>query len=104
MYVGTPPSLEELLRDGRASNRRIRRHETTLRRTSKERLTEWLDQAERLWVASKIHRLDGKRFTVFAAQIGIDRSSAFELVKLHCHRSVVLARCKREDHWPGWKV
>jgi phage N-6-adenine-methyltransferase len=104
MYVGTPPSLEELLRDGRASNRRIRCHEATLRRTCQERLTEWLDQAERLWIASKIHGLIGKRFTVFAAQIGIDRSSAFEVVKLHPHRTAVLDRCKREDHWPGWKV
>ncbi len=104
MHARTPPSLEKLLRDGRASNRRIRLHETTLLRTSKERLTEWLDQAERLWIASKVHGLDGKRFTVFAAQIGIDRSSAFEVVKLHPHRIAVLAQCKREQHWPGWKV
>jgi phage N-6-adenine-methyltransferase len=101
-YAGRLPTLDKLVRDGRASNQRIRAHETIIRRTSKAVLVEWLDQAERLWIAAEIHRLKGKHFEVFAAQIGVDRSSAYELLKLHPHRNAVLTRCAKENRWPGW--
>ena len=57
-------------------------------------LIEWLDQAERLWIASEIHGLKDKHFVVFAAQIGIDRSSWYELLKLHPNRKQALAICQ----------
>ena len=96
-------SLDKLIRDGRASSKRIRANETVIRRTSKATLIEWLDQAKRLWIAAEAHGLVGKRFTVFAEQIGIDRSRAYELLKLHPYRDPVLTRCGKEDHWPGWE-
>jgi hypothetical protein len=59
-----------------------------------------------------IYGLRGDRFKDFAASIGVDRSSSFELVKLHKHRAAIMARCrdeaekaaKRGDiyHFPGW--
>lgn len=101
---GLVPSLAQLLREGRASKRRIDEHDHGIKRFRKLVLTEWLDQAERLWLAAEIHGLKGKHFEVFAAQIGIDRSSAYELLKLHPHRKTVLARCSEDKHWPGWEV
>ena len=65
-------------------------------------LIEWLDQAERLWITAEIHGLKNKHFIVFAAQIGVDRSSAYKLLKLHPKRKEVLAQCKKHNHWPGW--
>jgi DNA N-6-adenine-methyltransferase (Dam) len=101
---GQVPSLHQLLREGRASSVRIGEQEKGIRRFRKTVLMEWLDQAERLWIAAEKHGLKGKRFLVFAAQIGIDRSTAFELLKLHPHRKQTLDICRREDHWPGWEV
>jgi hypothetical protein len=37
-----------------------------------------------------------------ARQIGIDRSSAYELLKLHPNRQRVLEQCRKANHWPGW--
>ncbi len=101
---GQVPSLNQLLREGRASNRRIAEREKGIRQFRKAVLTEWLDQAERLWIATEKHLLKGKRFEVFAAQIGINRSSAYELLKLHPHRKKVLAQCSKHKHWPGWEI
>jgi hypothetical protein len=101
---GHVPPLAQLLREGRASNRRIHDHTAGIRRFRKAVLIEWLDQAERLWIAAETHKLKGKYFEVFATQIGIDRSSAYELVKLHPDRKPVLARCRVDNHWPGWEV
>ena len=101
---GHVPPLDQLLREGRASNRRIQEHEKGTRSFRKLILTEWLDQAERLWIAAEEHALKGKHFHVFAAQIGIDRSSAYELLKLHPNRKEVLAQCRTDKHWPGWEV
>ena len=101
---GLIPSMAQLLQAGRASYRRIKDQEKGVRRLRKLILTEWLDQAERLWIAAEIHGLKGKHFTVFAHQIGIDRSSAYELLKLHDHRAEVLSRCRKESHYPGWEV
>jgi phage N-6-adenine-methyltransferase len=102
--TGLIPSMAQLLQAGRASYRRIKDQEKGVRRLRKLILTEWLDQAERLWIAAEIHGLKGKHFTVFAHQIGIDRSSAYELLKLHDHRAEVLSRCRKENHYPGWEV
>lgn len=99
------PSLNQLLREGRACNRRIAERENGIRRFRKTVLMEWLDQAERLWIAAEKHGLKGKHFIVFAAQIGVtNRSSAYELLKLHPHRKEVLAQCSKHKHWPGWEV
>jgi hypothetical protein len=101
---GHVPLLNQLLREGRAANRRIHDHESGMRRLRKVVLIEWLDQAERLWIAAENHNLKGKHFEVFARQIGIDRSSAYALVKLHPHRRDVLAQCRTDNHWPGWEM
>ncbi|MGP0003046.1 MAG: DNA N-6-adenine-methyltransferase [Acetobacteraceae bacterium] len=101
---GQVPPLDQLLREGRASSRRIAEQEKGIRRFRKTVLIEWLDQAERLWIAAEIHGLKNKHFIVFAAQIGVDRSSAYELLKLHPKRKEVLAQCKKHNHWPGWEI
>ena len=92
---GQVPPLNQLLREGRASSRRIDEQEKGIRRFRKIVLIEWLDQAERLWIAAEIHGLKNKHFVVFAAQIGIDRTSAYELLKLHPNRKKVLAQCRK---------
>ena len=101
---GHIPPLDRLLRDGRDSQQRIQQIGNGIRKFRKEILTEWLNQAERLWLAAEHHRLKGKHFEVFATQIGIDRSSAYELLKLHPNRHRVLEQCRRDNHWPGWEV
>ena len=101
---GQVPPLNQLLREGRASSWRIAEQTKGIRRFRKTVLIEWLDQAERLWIASEIHGLKNKHFVVFAAQIGIDRTTAYELLKLHPNRKKVLAICKAQNHWPGWAV
>ena len=101
---GQVPPLDQLLRGGRASKKRIADLEKSKQRFRKMVLIEWLDQAERLWLASEIHGLKNKHFVVFAAQIGIDRTTAYELLKLHPNRKKVLAICKAQNHWPGWAV
>ena len=101
---GQFPPMNQLLREGRASCKRIRAHETGIRQFRRAVLTEWLDQAERLWTAAEVHKLKGKYFEVFALQIGIDRSSAYELLKLHPRRDDVLKQCRADNHWPGWEV
>ena len=45
------------VREGRASSRRIAEQEKSIRRFRKTVLIEWLDQAERLWIAAEIHGL-----------------------------------------------
>jgi hypothetical protein len=101
---GQVPPLDQLLREGRASKKRIAGLEKGIRRFRKMVLIEWLDQAERLWIAAEIHGLKNKHFIVFAAQIGIGRSSAYELLKLHLNRKKILAQCNKQNHWPGWEI
>jgi hypothetical protein len=96
--------MEQLLAKGRASKRRIDAHGRGIRRFRKVILIEWLNQAKRLWIAAEIHGLKNEHFTVFANQIGIDRSSAYELLKLHPRRPEILRRCTKDNHWPGWEV
>jgi hypothetical protein len=45
-------------------------------------LLEWFAQSERLNIARIHHHLRGPQFTDFAERIGVDQSSAFQLVKL----------------------
>ena len=52
---GHIPPMARLLQAGRASYRRIKDQEQGVRRLRKLILTEWLDQAERLWIAAEIH-------------------------------------------------
>ena len=96
--------MNQLLSEGRASHRRIIDYEKRIRTFRKSVLMEWLDQAERLWTAAEIHKLKGKYFEVFAKQIGIDRSSAYELLKLHPKRAEVIKQCRNDNHWPGWET
>lgn len=96
--------MNQLLRDGRDCHQRIKELGVGIRKFRKAMLTEWLNQAERLWIAAEHHGLKGKHFSVFAMQIGIDRTSAHELLKLHPHRKEVLARCQQKNDWPGWGV
>ena len=96
--------MDQLLREGRASSRRISEQEKGIRRLRKTVLIEWLDQAERLWIAARYNGLKNKHFTIFAAQINIDRSSVYEPSKLHPNRKKVLAQCNKQNHWPGWEI
>ena len=91
------PSLEQLISEGRASDERIRANEQAIRRSTKATLIEWLDQARRLWMATGLHGLAGARFVGFAQQIGINRSRAYELLKLHQYRDAVMTRCVEEE-------
>jgi site-specific DNA-methyltransferase (adenine-specific) len=96
-----------MIRDGQASHARIKR-------ATQEALIEWFAQSERLNIARKHYGLRGDRFRDFARRIGIDRSSSFELVKLHAHRAAIMSRCLDEQTqsaargepycFPGWET
>jgi phage N-6-adenine-methyltransferase len=101
---GQVPPLDRLRREGRASKKRIAEQEKGIRQFQKTVLVEWLNQAERLWIAAEKHGLKGKHFIAFAKQIGIDRSSAYELLKLLPNRQRALDICRRHNHWPGWDI
>ncbi len=103
-YVdNAPPSLNELRRPGQAENKRIRANELIIQRTARDVLIGWLNQAHRLALAVDIHGLKGTAFERFAAEIGIERTSAYELYKLDARRDAIMRRCEREDHWPEWR-
>jgi phage N-6-adenine-methyltransferase len=101
------PTLSQMIRDGQVSA-------TKIRRASKEALAEWFAQSERLNIARDHYRLRGDRFVDFAKRLGVDRSSAFELVKLHKHRSAIRSRCLDDQDrttargepyaFPGWRT
>jgi hypothetical protein len=100
------PTLAEMIRDGQASQAKIRR-------STQEALVEWFAQSQRLNVARTHYHLRGDRFRDFARRLGIDRSSAFQLVKLHRHRTAIMSRCLDEQEqatalgvaysYPGWE-
>ena len=99
------PCLETLRLEGRAASLRIVECQALLRKTSKRTLLEWLDQAKRLWIAAEIHGLKGTEYVAFADDIGIrNRSTAYELYKLHPYRARVLRQCRMTGHWPGWET
>jgi DNA modification methylase len=101
------PSLSQLVRDGRADAIQHGRR-------TREGLKYWLRQSERLHVARTRHGLSGGRFVDFARRIGIDRATAFQLVKLQRHHDAVLSDCQREEaeavkrgeayYYPGWRA
>ena len=101
------PTLSQMIRDGQVSHAKIRR-------STKEALIEWFAQSERLNIARTHYHLRGDRFHDFARRIGVDRSSAFELVQLHRHRAAIMSRCldlqeqaaaRGEPYsYPGWQT
>src|SRR6202162_2905061 len=103
----TRPTLSQMIRDGQADT--IRHGQRT-----REALDYWFRQSERLNIARSHYRLHGTRFTDFARRIGVDRASAFQLVKLHKHRDTTLAECREERagaiargetyFFPGWRT
>ena len=97
-------SIQELLAEERNASDRIQKLDGDIAHLRKSILLEWLGQARQLWIAAERHRLKGKHFSVFAMQIGIDRSSAYELLKLRPHRAEISKRCRCANHWPGWEV
>jgi phage N-6-adenine-methyltransferase len=107
--IRTPnvPSLDAMIEAGRASAEKIKR-------ASRESLVEWFAQSERLNIARKHYKLRGAQYLDFAQRMGVDRTSAYELVKLHQHRANVMSRCLDELEaatirgdayaWPGWRT
>ena len=101
------PTLSKMVRDGWADT-------TQHGRRTRESLDYWFRQSERLDIARSHYGLRGTRFTDFARRIGVDRSSAFELVKLHKHRATILSDCFGEQEtavgrgetyfYPGWRT
>jgi hypothetical protein len=70
--------------------------EPKLKRLTIAALVEWFAQSERLNIARILHHLRGPRFIDFADRIGVDQSSAYQLVKLWPYRKRILARCEDE--------
>jgi phage N-6-adenine-methyltransferase len=85
-----------MVRDGQASAERIKR-------ASKDALLEWFAQSQRLNIARTHYGLRGDRFIDFARRIGVDRASAYQLVKLWRHRAAILQRCLDEGQYHGWE-
>jgi hypothetical protein len=73
-----------------------------LKRLTREALLEWFNQSERLWIARTHYHLRGPRFIDFAERIGVDQSSAYQLVKLIPYKARILARCEDEGRYYGW--
>jgi hypothetical protein len=66
-------------------------------RRTRQSLDYWFRQSERLNIARAHYELRGTRFTDFARRIGVDRASAFQLIKLYKHRSAILSDCREEE-------
>jgi hypothetical protein len=105
--LATLPTLSQMIRDGQADTIQHGRR-------TREALDYWFRQSERLNIARSHYRLRGTRFTDFARRIGVDRASAFRLIKLHKHRGAVLSKCRDElakanalgetYFYPGWRI
>ena len=52
---------------------------------------------------SRDTQIKGRRFLSFADELGVDRSSAYNLMKLHPERAKIIQQCATEGCWPGWK-
>ena len=91
------PTLAEMIREGQASAVRIKR-------ATKDSLLEWFSQSERLNISRSHYKLRGDRFIDFASRLGVDKSSAYQLVKLWPHRPKILARCLDEGRYYGWET
>jgi phage N-6-adenine-methyltransferase len=92
-----PPTLAQMIREGQESAARIKR-------ATKEALLEWFAQSERLNIARTHYTLRGERFIDFAERMGVDRASAYQLVKLLRHREAILGRCADEGRYYGWET
>jgi len=102
---GDVPTLRQMELDGQKSLAKIRR-------ASQESLQEWFAQSERLNIARGHYKMKGDRFIDFAKRIGVDKSSAYNLVKLYQHRAAITSRCLDEAEkaaargepfcYPGW--
>jgi phage N-6-adenine-methyltransferase len=101
------PALAQMIRDGQVDA-------SGHTRRTREALCYWFRQSERLNIARKHYGLRGGRFRDFAKRIGVDRSSAFGLVKLLRHRAPIMSRCLDESEkasareepyfYPGWQT
>jgi hypothetical protein len=101
------PTLAQMVREGQADA-------DTYKQRTRRALEYWFRQSRRLNIARTYYRLRGDRFQDFARRIGVDRSSAFELVKLHEHRARIISLCKDEAekaakrgesyYYPGWET
>jgi hypothetical protein len=91
------PSLYEMICDSVVSREKIKQ-------STQRALLEWLKQSERLVIARDHYHLAGSRWVDFASRIGVDRTSAYRLVKLWPLKVKVLKRCKGTGHYPGWET
>jgi hypothetical protein len=99
--------VEEIIDSGLAATERIRR-------CTEDALAEWLNQSERLWLLRTVHGLAGEQYVSTARKMGLDRSTAMELVKLHHHSAKVRDHYEKRQaaamarglayRWPGWKT
>jgi DNA modification methylase len=94
---GNAPSLAQLQREGAADAIKIKRHEKTHRRTA---MLLRFKQIERLWIAAEVHKLKGPAFVGFAAGLNVDRSSAYDLLKVYPRLDELRQRFKTENSWP----
>jgi len=101
-------SLEQLRAEGKVDAERIAEHEKTVKKHRKASLTGWFRQSKRLWIAAEEHHLKGVAFVKFAADIRVDRSTAYELVKLYPHCAKLVAKFEKEEaahgstyEWPS---
>ncbi len=91
-------TLAQMIRESQAFSK------PKLKRLTKAALVEWFAQSERLNIARIHHHLRGPRFIDFAERIGVDQSSAYQLVKLWQYRKPILARCEDEGRYYGWET
>ena len=75
-----------------------------LKRLTREALLEWFNQSERLWIARTHYHLRGPRFIDFAERIGVDQSSAYQLVEPIPYKARIVARCEDEGRYYGWET
>ena len=68
------PTLAQMIREAQGFSK------PKLKRLTREALLEWFTQSERLWIARTHYHLRGPRFIDFAERIGVDQSSAYQLV------------------------
>jgi hypothetical protein len=92
------PTLAQMIREAQEFSK------PKLKRLTREALLEWFAQSERLNIARIHHHLRGPRFIDFAERIGVDQSSAYQLVKLWQYRKPILARCEDEGRYYGWET
>jgi phage N-6-adenine-methyltransferase len=95
--VTRTPTLSEMIAGSVISRAKIKQ-------STKIALMEWLAQSQRLVIARDHYGLRGSRYVDFAGRIGVDRSTAYQLAKLHGFRTEILKRCKDEGRWVGWET